>query len=338
MVREIRSLQVTGGNTFIVSLPKGWVDALNLKPRDKVAIIEREDNSLAIYPLKLLDKKSKKSITFKYSELGEENTLIRECIGSYLSGYNIIKLIFDKGSIAKKNQIKNVLRNKLIGIEVIEEGIDNMTIQVFAETKEADLMKTLNRIFSVVYLMLENAIEGIKNNKEILEEVTNLDDEVDRFYHFITRQINLALEDPYLMIDLGVSKKALLIEYRLFAKTLERIADHVCTISKNYLESKLEPRKELMQDVYQVADLIKKLFWKASNSFINSNAKLARETALEIEKFIFQIEILLDKTMKKRLDSNIKILFRVMIESFKRISEYSMDICEMTINTEKINK
>ena len=81
MVREIRSLQVTGGNTFIVSLPKGWVDALNLKPRDKVAIIEREDNSLAIYPLKLLDKKSKKSITFKYSELGEENTLIRECIG-----------------------------------------------------------------------------------------------------------------------------------------------------------------------------------------------------------------------------------------------------------------
>src|SRR5579875_3694199 len=194
MVREIRSLQVTGGETYIVSLPKNWIKSLKLNPHDKVVMVENEDSSLAIYPAKLLDKKTKRSVTLMFEELMDENTLIRECIGSYLAGYTNIKIIFDKKNIQKKAFVKNTLRDKLIGIEVIEEGIDNMTIQVFAETKEAGLIKTLNRLFSVVFLMLENLLEGMKANLDILKEVSKLDDEVDRFYHFITRQINLAIE------------------------------------------------------------------------------------------------------------------------------------------------
>jgi len=338
MVKEIRSLQVTGGNTFIVSLPKYWVKNLKLNPHDKVALIEREDSSLAIYPLKLLDKKIKKNITLYLEELGDENTLIRECIGSYLAGYSNIRIVFDKKNIHKKGYVKNALRDKLIGIEVIEEGIDNITIQVFAETKETGLIKTLQRLFSVVYLMLENALEGIKENSEILKEVSKLDDEVDRFYHFITRQINIAMEDPYSMLDLGVSKKTVLIEYRLFSKTLERIADHISLISRNYLEAQRRIDENSLKELLDIGNKVKDLFSKSSNSFFETKIKTARETALEIETFDLEIENSLKKIIEKISEKEVIGLIRMIIESFKRIAEYSLDICELTINLEKLTK
>ncbi|HLI46556.1 MAG TPA: phosphate uptake regulator PhoU [Geobacterales bacterium] len=338
MVREIRSLQVTGGETYIVSLPKNWIKSLKLNPHDKVVMVENEDSSLAIYPAKLLDKKTKRSVTLMFEELMDENTLIRECIGSYLAGYTNIKIIFDKKNIQKKAFVKNTLRDKLIGIEVIEEGIDNMTIQVFAETKEAGLIKTLNRLFSVVFLMLENLLEGMKANLDILKEVSKLDDEVDRFYHFITRQINLAIEDPYSMLDLGVSKKTVLIEYRLFSKTLERIADHISLISKNYVEAEKEIDKDVMEELLNIGSEVKALFMKASNAFLDNKVKMARENALEIEEFIAEIDASLEKITRQIRERDALPLVRMILESFRRIAEYSMDICELAINIEKLNK
>ena len=56
---DFRKVQITGGNSFVVSLPKTWVKDVGLKPRDAVAIITQPDSSLLIIPRRELREAAK---------------------------------------------------------------------------------------------------------------------------------------------------------------------------------------------------------------------------------------------------------------------------------------
>src|SRR5438128_10871384 len=47
---ELRKLQMTGGASYTVSLPKDWVKEQGLKVGDVVAIMPRSDSSLTLIP------------------------------------------------------------------------------------------------------------------------------------------------------------------------------------------------------------------------------------------------------------------------------------------------
>ena len=47
---ETRKVQITGGNTYIVSLPKKWVKAAGIKSGDSLRIIPQRDGTLVIEP------------------------------------------------------------------------------------------------------------------------------------------------------------------------------------------------------------------------------------------------------------------------------------------------
>ncbi|MDQ3851861.1 MAG: phosphate uptake regulator PhoU [Thermoproteota archaeon] len=48
--REIRKVQFTGKSTYVLSLPKRWIEEMHLKAGDQVALIRELDNSLSILP------------------------------------------------------------------------------------------------------------------------------------------------------------------------------------------------------------------------------------------------------------------------------------------------
>ncbi len=47
---ELRRLQMTGGASYTVSLPKDWVKEQGLKVGDVVAVLPRSDSSLTLVP------------------------------------------------------------------------------------------------------------------------------------------------------------------------------------------------------------------------------------------------------------------------------------------------
>ena len=47
---DFRKVQVTGGNSFVVSLPKTWVNDVGLRASDPVAVLIQPDSSLLIVP------------------------------------------------------------------------------------------------------------------------------------------------------------------------------------------------------------------------------------------------------------------------------------------------
>ena len=54
---EQRKLQVTGGSTFILSLPKDWATKNELKRGSAMMVREEDDGSLSISALKFSQKR-----------------------------------------------------------------------------------------------------------------------------------------------------------------------------------------------------------------------------------------------------------------------------------------
>ncbi|MFL6337773.1 MAG: AbrB/MazE/SpoVT family DNA-binding domain-containing protein, partial [Nitrososphaeraceae archaeon] len=47
---EVRKIQFTGRSTYILSLPKKWMEEMHLKPGDPVNLTREANNSLLIIP------------------------------------------------------------------------------------------------------------------------------------------------------------------------------------------------------------------------------------------------------------------------------------------------
>ena len=47
---ELRKVQVTGGSTFIISLPKTWVEQMGLERGSLVKISQKDDLTLCLSP------------------------------------------------------------------------------------------------------------------------------------------------------------------------------------------------------------------------------------------------------------------------------------------------
>src|SRR6476469_4917691 len=85
---DIRKIQFTGRSTYILSLPKKWIEEMNLKAGDHVSISRGSNNSLCITPeqeKRLQDSTNEVSTQVLIDE--GPNTLKRKIVSMYLSGY-----------------------------------------------------------------------------------------------------------------------------------------------------------------------------------------------------------------------------------------------------------
>ena len=89
---EQRKLQVTGGSTFILSLPKDWATKNELKRGSSMMVREEEDGSLSISPSSFPKKEKQDEAYIKVSLNDNPDAIMRTAISAYLSGYNILHI------------------------------------------------------------------------------------------------------------------------------------------------------------------------------------------------------------------------------------------------------
>ena len=48
--KQTRRMQLSGGSTYIVSLPKSWIEELKIKVGENITIIKNSNQSLTLFP------------------------------------------------------------------------------------------------------------------------------------------------------------------------------------------------------------------------------------------------------------------------------------------------
>ena len=90
---EIRKLQLTGGSSLAVTLPKKWADHFGLKDKDSVIIYTQTSGSLIIQPARFKERMLKTVLKID----GLTNDMLRrELMAHYISGSDEVKIVGQK--------------------------------------------------------------------------------------------------------------------------------------------------------------------------------------------------------------------------------------------------
>lgn len=82
---EQRKLQMTGGSTYILSLPKDWVVRNQLDKGSSMTVREEDDGSLSIVPSKLAKREKQDEAFIRVSANDNPNAVMRTAISAYTS-------------------------------------------------------------------------------------------------------------------------------------------------------------------------------------------------------------------------------------------------------------
>ena len=330
--KALRRIQLTGGATLIVSLPKSWARSIGLKAGDYVAVLSQPDGSLTILPESMF-KEAQQEATIVVDGTMEPETAVRYFIAHYLAGYNLVKIKFEPKALSHKRAIKEVIKSKLIGAELIEESTLDMAIQFLVDHTQLPALRALMRMSSISKSMIRDSIEALVTlNRSLAEEVIARDDEVDKFYLFLVRQLKMAVRDSSILSEVGFKTTRDCLGYRIIAKSIERIADHAQKIASMALKLEEKPKPRALKMIRSIGEESVKVFEDAMKSIFKLDMNLADEVirrVMQLRKLEAEaIETVLNEQVSAKDASNL----RLALDSIFRIAEYSADISEIVIN------
>jgi phosphate uptake regulator len=327
---EVRSLQMTGRSSYILTLPKEWINSSQLKKNDKIGIISQSDGTLLITP-KIYRENSRRETQIEVDDKIDESFLFRQLIGAYISGYNSIMIISKTGLSVSVRNIVNQFIQTTVGQEVMEETDKSITIKDLLNPIEMPFNNTIKRMQIVVESMNKDVMRALlTKDKMLLEDVILRDNNLDRLhwlvarqYNIISRNINLAKK---MEISVGMSSTSFLI-----SRTVERIGDHIVRIAYNALSLiDEEIDKKLVDNINIASNVSLDIFRKSIASFFKEDIKTANDVIESVKKLENQCSKINTLTLQQK--GATALSFGYIVESIRRIGEYAEDISEHVIN------
>ncbi|HKG30177.1 MAG TPA: phosphate uptake regulator PhoU, partial [Nitrososphaeraceae archaeon] len=186
---ETRKIQYTGGSSYIVSLPKKWVQDLGLKQGDHVSILRQGNSLLQLTPVSKRVSKEQKEATIEISKDDAPYFLARKLISLYFLGFNIVNIIpkeFGRLTSEQREVMKDVVKRVLMGTEIIADSAGGITLQVLINLLELSVDAAFKRMLLIAKSMHRDAVLSLReNNLELAKEIVKSDDDVDRFSFYI---------------------------------------------------------------------------------------------------------------------------------------------------------
>lgn len=327
---EIRKVQITGGSSFIITLPKTWVKKLNIKKNDPLGLVVQPDGSLVITK-NVGEEQEERVMEIDVANVDTETYLFRCLIGAYIAGYTTIKI---KSKPAIPPFVRAVVRKftqATVGQEVVEETDTCITIKDLLNPAEMPFERSIRRMYMIARGMHRDAISILRNrNKMLAEDISHRDNDVDKLYWLIARQHNMVSININLARKMGVGTERV-VNYFLISRIIERIADHAVRIARNIVnlvDEKVD--KKIITAIESASALALEIFDESIKAFIKEDMRLANRNIESLTKLTSICEKIIRLALREK--SAVAVSIGYITESIRRTGEYAADISECVIN------
>lgn len=332
--RDVRKLQVTGGATFTLSLPKKWVEEKGLKSSDGVLVDWRPSGALRITPATGMEI-TIKQITLDIDEI-PDGAMYDHLIGAYLSGADVI-IIQNKNGIDRstKRTIRSMLRT-VRGFEIAEEKENMVKMLTLMSASDMPLKASINRMYQQLTSLVRDEFEVFNGaDKELIEDHEDRELEIDAMRLLIDRQV-ASLLDSYIVADALKMGRREAVEYANISRSLERMADHANHIAGLIMNSNELPQMDSLEEplsqlpIWQDALRTLMINLRAHDVY---SIEQARSNLKEAQTQLAIFEERLWRQGEREEDSAIRILFLFRLsESIRRLCAYARDFGEILLN------
>ena len=327
---DTRRLQITGGSTYIVSLPKRWVTEHGLVAKDEVRIEWRPSGTLRIIPEGSSVRK-RREVEIHLDELPQV-MILDHLIAAYLAGAQLIRIQTVHGFTRDHRRIFRQFVQSTRGIEIASEGENLIEMVTLLSPSEMPIHSSVNRMYLLISSQIRDIVEVLTGgDSEILDDSSEREREVDALRLLLERQIGQILESSSIEDSLGTSRWEA-AEIGNIVRTLERMGDHTHNMSKLLIEQKVPLRLSIGErpltaiPIWQnsIKSLIAnfrrhdvKQIHDAKSALMTARSRLSEfETSLWEGGHETQEALFLDK----------------LSESLRRLCAYSVDMAEILLN------
>ncbi|MGA1794185.1 MAG: PhoU domain-containing protein [Thermoplasmatota archaeon] len=326
---ETRKVQISGGSTFIVSLPKKWAEKNGISSGSSLNILEDKNGHLLMSPQ---DLSFKESVTGEIKISGDEapDTLMRRLVGAYVSGVNNI-IVTSKGAISP-NLARTVreFTRLVMGVEIVEERKDLIKLQDLIDPADFSVRTGLKRMAYITEKMVEDVLKGMGGiNGGYFDDVIIRDIEVDRINWLIHKEFNMLNKYQKIADKTNMSFEDSL-NHMLSSRIVERVADHAVSMAENLRDIGEPEDPSVMLPIAEQGEAARSIFSDSVSSLFSQDLNLA--------------DSVVDRSrhLRQKLDPMLKIVFKLpadeavllayVIYSIERIAAYGGDIAKITLN------
>jgi phosphate uptake regulator len=222
-----RKIQKAGPSTLSVSLPKKWINTLDLKPGDTVFIDQEATGALRIVNEEILQEEHKtREHYIDYDRVREPNLLERMIVGSYMMGGDGLTIHSTERITAPLLRRVRAITQKLIGINIVETSTHDIVLQCFFDASQMKIQPLIHGLSVITTTMLTEALNSILDlNPELAHDVIKRESEANNLYWLITRLVLSNKKVIPLVDQTGKNEYLDPTSIRLVTKNLERLAD-----------------------------------------------------------------------------------------------------------------
>ncbi len=330
---ERRKITMLGKYSYIITLPKEWINMHDISRGDSVSVRIEGNGALTVAPqLDAIEKSLEKTIPMGVNE--DPNTIVRSVIGCYLNGINIIHIVSAKNfTPEQQNAIRNVVRS--LYMRILESTSSKVTLQTFMDESLASVESGIERMHIITGSMFKDVITALREwDENLAKSVLTLEEDVDQFMFFLMRLLRISISHPSLASKLNLTMTDC-FDYHLLINRIEYIADHLSEISLLVINLKnvsAQIPDNIMIYLVKIAEETYRRYESAVDSFfsgsldqVNENID-AKDAQDSIEKVLESYQLLDEQ------DKSIIWQLYSIHDNISRIRKFTADIAEITID------
>ncbi len=326
-----RRIQMTGGSSFMITLPKDWAESVGLKKNDTVGLQPQPNGSMIIYPGGEQATHAGSTKIINVDQINDRDFLYRQLVGAYIAGHDVIELSSETEISSMAASIASSFTQTAIGLEILEESDNRIVIKDLMDQGEIKPTKSVERMKVLVRNMLNDLLDALMDRStESIGNMSDRDREVDRLDWLISRQVNIHQKDITLSRRMGMDLCEI-TRCSTVSRSIERIGDHAVLLASNLVPMIEGNSKSVDARILDIGRDVVTLFTDSVATWSGKNMEAANlciergETLVQRSKEIAEMDGIYDEKTAMAAE--------LISGSVKRIAEYSMDIAEIAINS-----
>ena len=332
---EARKVQRVGYSTLTVSLPRDWVEDVKLKAGDIVSIKREDDGSLKLIPGTEHKREEVKNCIVNADLCDSNNLLTRVITANYILGHDTIQIVA-KDEL-KKHHLEEIraTTQRLTGLSIVEQTIKQITLQSFVDPTRFPIYGLMRRLHIIIASMLDVSLKAlVERRPELAAEVPHMEEESDRIYWLIVRQLLLAIRDRSVGTKIGIESPIHIAGNRVVAKTLEEMADSAENIAIEVIALKdREINSEaILHDIAKYGVQTTKVSEQTIKALLTGDITLSNESVELVEAAEGDERKLTQKVLSYVKDPAVASSLRIIVWNLGQICKYCRMIGEVTIN------
>lgn len=318
-----RKVQLTGGSTYTISLPKEWATGNDIETGTPLLLYASDDRLVA---LKRAAEYGDDEITIDVRDV-DPDALGETMSTAYVTGYDEITLETSSGFTTEQRRAVRSAVNGLVGIEIQSETERELVVRSLLDGTEVSLRQTVVQMQLTTLTMHEDAIRAVvEDDIELARRVVDQDDDVDRLFALVSRQFHRGLAEFQEIVQLEVDRPTAFAYYRV-ARQLERVADHAEKVASVANRQQAAPPEEFRDEIESLGSRSREVLRNAIDAQIDDGSLADLQDVLVQRDGLVDDVQAVDRELYDRDVPEPQLLASVL-DSIGRTAEYGGNVAE----------